>query len=223
MSSASEFLYLELPGPGLGDERLGAAAAGIAAAGGEVLACEAAESVELLEPGTPGAAVVIARWSSRSHFDAAWAGGIESLVAGLVEGRPGALALAAQGLPAEGLPGDLDVPTAASVAVPELGTPPAYMAVQGSVTDPVRIVGYRDVILPMMKELLSIYVVFCIGGVGVRVLHGSWDEQIYAISRWPALASAHAFWWSERYQTVAVPIRTGIGTFRVHLLPGRTG
>lgn len=223
MTLTPEYLYLELPGEALDAGQLAAAAAGLVAAGGELLACEPASTVELLEPGTPAAAVIIARWPDRPSFDAAWVSAVESVVGGLVDGRAGAIALAAQGLPPEGLPDDLDVPTVASVAVPVLDTPPTYMAIQGSVTDPVRIVGYRNIILPMMKERLSVYVVFCIGGAGLRVLSGTWDEQIYAISRWPTQAAAHSFWWSERYQQVAVPIRTGIGTFRVHLLPGRAG
>ena len=42
------------------------------------------------------------------------------------------------------------------------------MTIQGSVTDPVRIAGYRDVILPMLKQLGAYYIVFVIaeGGSG---------------------------------------------------------
>ena len=221
--SGAEFLYLQLPAPGPGAAALAALAAVIAGSGGEVLACEAAAAVETLEPGTPVAAVVIARWAGRDALDAAWGGAVGVAVGGLVAAGAGALVLAAEGLPPEGLPDQPEVPTVASVPVAVLAAPPTYMAIQGSVTDAERIVGYRDVLLPMMKERGALYVVFCIGGSGVRVLHGSWDEQIYAISRWPTHASAHDFWYSERYQTVAVPIRTGIGVFHVHLLRGLAG
>lgn len=223
MSTAPEFLYLQLPAPGPASRALAAAFLAIGRSGGELLASGAVADVELLEPGTPSAAVLIARWRGREAFDAAWAGAVGTEVAGLVDGAAGALVLAAEGLPPEGLPDQLEVPTAASVPIAALDTPPTYMAIQGSVTDSERIVGYRDVILPMMKERAALYVVFCIGGSGIRVLHGSWDEQIYAISRWPTAASAHDFWYSERYQTVAIPIRTGIGSFHVHLLRGQAG
>ena len=181
---------------------------------------EPAAEVELLEPGTPAAAVLIASWSGRKAFDEAWDGAVGTSVVGLIAGSQNAVVLAAEGLPLEGLPEQPEVPTVASVPVVVLDTPPTYMAIQGSVTDDERIVSYRDTILPMMKERGSLYVVFCIGG-GVRILHGSWNEQIYAISRWPTHASAHDFWYSERYQTVAIPLRTGIGAFHVHLLRGR--
>lgn len=224
MSRANaEFLYLQLLGPGPDAAALVALVAAVEASFGEVLACGEAAAVELLEPGTPLAAVVIARWESRAACETGWRGGVGAAVAGLIAGAPGALALAAEGLPAEGLPDQLEVPTVASVPIAVLASPPTYMAIQGSVTHAERIVGYRNIILPLMKELGALYVVFCIGGGGVRVLHGSWDEQIFAISRWPTHAAAHGFWYSDRYQQVAIPIRTGIGAFHVHLLRGRAG
>ena len=222
-ATTPEFLYVQVPAPGPDAAALAVAGAAVERSGGELLACASAADVELLEPGTPAAAVLIARWSGRAAFDAAWGGAAGAAVAGRAAGVPGALVLAAEGLPPEGLPDQLEVPTTASVPIAALATLPTYMAIQGSVTDAERIVGYRDIILPMMIEREALYVVFCIGGSGIRVLHGSWDEQIYAISRWPTHASAHDFWYSERYQTVAIPIRTGIGSFDVHLLRGRAG
>ena len=221
--TAAEFLYLQLPAPGPDASALAVAVAAIERSGGELLACEDAGVVELLEPGTPAATVLIARWSGRAALDAAWGGAVGAAVSLLVAGVADALVLASEGLPPEGLPDQLEVPTVASVPIAVLATPPTYMAIQGSVTDSERIVGYRNVLLPMMKERGALYVVFCIGGSGVRVLHGDWNEQIYAISRWPTHAAAHDFWYSERYQTVAIPIRTGIGAFHVHLLRGRAG
>ena len=221
--TSAEFLYVQLPAPGAAAAALGAVVAEIERSAGEVLACGDAASVETLEAGTPAAAVLVARWGGREAFAAAWAGAVGSAVAGLTAGVGGALALAAEGLPPEGLPDQPDVPTVASVPIATLGTPPTYMAIQGTATDADRIVAYRDILLPMMKERGALYVVFCIGGSGVRVLHGSWDEQIFAISRWPTHAAAHDFWYSERYQAVAIPLRTGIGAFHVHLLRGRAG
>ena len=134
-----------------------------------MLACEAATEVELLEPGTPAAAVLIASWRGRKAFDEAWDSAVSTSVVGLIAGFQDAVALAAEGLPLEGLPEQPEVPTVASVPVVVLDTPPTYMAIQGSVSDDERIVSYRDTILPMMKErdrstsssALAVAFVFC--------------------------------------------------------------
>jgi uncharacterized protein (DUF1330 family) len=55
------------------------------------------------------------------------------------------------------------------------------------------------------------------------VLHGQWTDLIVAISRWPDIGRAHDFWFSERYQTVAIPTRTGAGRFDVQLVTGLAG
>ena len=49
-------------------------------------------------------------------------------------------------------------------------------------------------------------------------LSGEWKEQIFAISRWPTRASAEDFWFADRYQGTAIPIRIGAGKFTVHVL-----
>jgi hypothetical protein len=36
------------------------------------------------------------------------------------------------------------------------------------------------------------------------------------VSRWPTRAAADDFWYSERYQRVAIPLRLGAGRFTVH-------
>ena len=92
------------------------------------------------------------------------------------------------------------------------------MVIRGSVSDQAGIDGYRDVILPMLKERGGYYEVFALQPGEVTTLSGQWTEQIFAISRWPQRASAEDFWYSERYQTVAIPRRLGAGHFSVHLL-----
>jgi uncharacterized protein (DUF1330 family) len=52
----------------------------------------------------------------------------------------------------------------------------------------------------------------------VEALSGEWTEQILAISRWPTRAAAEDFWYSDRYQAEAIPIRLGAGRFTVHML-----
>jgi hypothetical protein len=50
---------------------------------------------------------------------------------------------------------------------------------------------------------------------GIDVLHGKWSEDIFAISRWKSMKSIHEFWYGERYQNTAIPIRIGAGKFSV--------
>ncbi len=221
--STPEFLFAQLSGQDVREEQLSALSAAIAGRRGEVLGCRSAHEVELLEPGTPSAAIIVARWWSREDFDHAWDADLSGLLDDLGGGRTDGLVLAMAGLPEEGLPDQMEVPTVASVPRASLTTPPTYMTIQGSVTDPVRIERYRDTILPMMKEGGAFYIVFSISGGAMRVLRGAWSEQIFAISSWPTDEAAHDFWYSDRYQNVAYPIRRGIGTFHVHLLAGRAG
>ena len=219
--STAEFLFAQLPGQHAREEQLSALSAAITGHRGEILGCRGAGQVELLEPGTPPAAVIVARWSSRQDFDRAWDAAVSGPLDDLGGGRTDVLVLAMAGLPEEGLPDQLDVPTVASVPRTSLTTPPTYMTIQGSVTDQVRIAGYRDIILPMMKERGAFYIVFSISRGAMRVLRGAWSEEIFAISSWPTHEAAHDFWYSDRYQNVAYPIRRGIGTFHVHLLAGQ--
>jgi uncharacterized protein (DUF1330 family) len=199
-------------------EKPDAVARVIRSGGGVALAARADVEVEQLEPGTPPAMIVLGRWPSRAEFDAAWTSTVADRIDTLLGRR--AIVLAMSGLPPEGLPEDLEIPTVASVPPIHDSAPPAYMTIQGSVSDQARIAGYRDVILPMMKQLGAYYIVFLIEEGAVRVLRGTWNEQIFAISAWPTQASAHDFWYSDRYQTVAVPIRAPISAFNVHLLQG---
>lgn len=213
--AAAEFLFVQAADRGRGGNAIASA---IVSNGGVVLAARTDVEVEQLEPGTPPAMIVLGRWPSQAELDVAWEREIGARVDSLFE--EDVLALAMSGLPADGLPNQPEIPTVASVPRIPDSAPPTYMTIQGSVTDPVRIAGYRDVILPMLKQLGAYYIVFVIAEGGVRVLRGTWDEQIFAVSAWPSHQSAHDFWYSDRYQTVAVPIRAPIGTFQVHLLKG---
>jgi uncharacterized protein (DUF1330 family) len=92
------------------------------------------------------------------------------------------------------------------------------MLIRGSASDPARMDGYRDVILPMIKERGGYYEVFALQPGAVVAWSGAWTEQIFAISRWPERSAAEDFWYSDRYQSVAIPKRLGAGRFAVHLL-----
>jgi uncharacterized protein (DUF1330 family) len=96
------------------------------------------------------------------------------------------------------------------------------MLIEGSVTDEARIDQYRDIILPMLRERGAYYPLFELGG-NVRVLAGEWSQGILAVSRWSSVDPAHDFWFSDRYQNTAIPMRTGAGTFEVQLAEGIAG
>lgn len=212
---APGFAVLKLPG---GDaEQLAPWAESMSAARGTILASSPLAAVEVLEPGTRHTALLIARFAWAPDLDAWWQGA-KALAAGLPEG---AQLLAASGLAFEGWPGH-PVPTIATVDVPASDEPRAYMLIEGTGTDEARMDAYRDIILPMLRERGAYYPLFELGGA-VGVLHGHWQEGILAISRWPDLARAHDFWFSDRYQKVAIPTRTGAGTFDVQLTAGIAG
>ena len=180
-----------------------------------VLAAATADAVEALEPGTRHGGLVIARFFQEADLRDFWRGD------GRPRPAPHQTALACAGLPWEGWPGH-DVPTIATVTVPAADPPRALMLIEGTGTDTDRMDRYRDIILPMMRDRGAYYIAFELGG-NVEVLAGEWLEGIFAISRWPARAAAHDFWFSERYQHIAIPIRTGVGRFDVQLTEGLAG
>lgn len=180
-----------------------------------VLAAATADAVEALEPGTRHGGVVIARFFQEADLRDFWRG------AGRSPPQAGLTALACAGLPWEGWPGH-DVPTIATVTVPAADAPRALMLIEGTGTDTERMDRYRDIILPMLRDRGAYYIAFELGG-NVDVLAGDWSEGIFAISRWPDAAAARDFWFSERYQQTAIPIRTGVGRFDVQLAEGLAG
>lgn len=186
-----------------------------------MLAAALPREVEVLEAGTRLAAAFIARWPERAGLDAFWAAeGVASAFAPIARVR-GSRAVAVRGVPAAGLPGD-DLPTIATVTPPRLPTPPAYMLVQGSVANLEPMQRYVEIIRPMLRERLGYYVVYA-QAADVSVLHGTWAEHAFIVSRWPTLDAARDFWWCDRYQRTAIPTRTGHGEFTVLLMPGRAG
>lgn len=214
------FLVVEIPDLVAARHAFPALQAGVAASGGTVLAMALPREVEVLEAGTRLAAVFIARWDSRRALRTFWddRGAAAFAPAASVAGSR---AVSVKGVPTGGLPGDF-LPTVATVASPSLPTPPAYMLVQGSVTGLEAIQQYVGIIMPMLRERLGYYVVYA-EAPDVEVLHGRWVEQAFIVSRWPTLEAARDFWWCERYQHTAIPVRTGHGDFTVLLMPGLAG
>jgi uncharacterized protein (DUF1330 family) len=190
----------------------------VRSAGGEVLAWAPPGRISCLEPGTVASGILLARWPEPGAAMSAAARQIASTLASAVPAHGTPLVLEVNGLPEQGLPEMMEIPTVASVPVAPKSPRNALMVIRGSVSDQARIDGYRDVILPMLKERGGYYEVFALQPGEVTTLSGQWTEQIFAISRWPQRANAEDFWYSERYQTTAIPRRLGAGRFSVHLL-----
>ena len=190
----------------------------IVAARGTILAAGDATVVKPLEPGTEHTGLVIARFAFAADLNAFW---ISDIAKKLAASDPGLVALACNGIAYEGWPGNF-VPTIATVDVPDAGAPRTLMVIEGTGTDQERMDRYRDMILPMMRERGAYYIAFELGG-DVEVLAGAWSEGIFAISRWPSKALAEDFWYSDKYQNEAIPIRTGVGKFDVQIIEGIAG
>ncbi|QGN55822.1 DUF1330 domain-containing protein [Novosphingobium sp. Gsoil 351] len=183
---------------------------------GTVLAAADAAEVTVLEPGSRHTGLTILRFAFPEDRSALW-----SACADLIAADPALVALASNGIAWEGWPGNF-VPTIATVEVPAADTARCFMVIEGTGTDQARMDRYRDIILPMMRERGAYYVVFELGGA-IEVWAGAWAEGIFAISRWPSRAHAEDFWFSERYQGEAIPIRTGVGRFDVQIVDGVAG
>jgi uncharacterized protein (DUF1330 family) len=187
----------------------------ITAARGTILAAGSADAVRPLELGTAHTGLVVARFAFAGDRNDFWASSAAKQLAAADEGL---VALACNGIAYEGWPGNF-VPTIASVNVPHSEAPRTFMVIEGTGTDQERMDRYRNMILPMMRERGAYYIAFELGG-DVSVLAGVWSEGIFAISRWPSQALVEDFWYSEKYQKEAIPIRTGVGKFYVQIIEG---
>lgn len=187
----------------------------IASHGGTEEASAGLHEVTALEPGSVPMQTYLARFPAKAAAADAW----RSLAGTLPDIPDVPLVLVANAVPEAGYD-DPSIPTIHSVASPPAERP-VLMIIEGSATDQARMDRYRDIILPMMFERDGYYTVFELGG-DVDVLSGSWDEAIFAISRWPAADAATGFWLSERYQKEAIPLRLDIGRFQVVIVNART-
>lgn len=220
MSAANPgFLFLEIAGEhanqvGLWRE-VGAA---VRRLGGHVLASGPSGRIACLEPGTVAAGMLVAKWGDPAALTAAATSELVPMLRRSVPAGAVPLALQVNGLPEIGLPEMMDIPTVASVPKPPREPRNVFLVIRGSAWDQDRLNQYRDVILPMHKERGGYYEVFAIQPGEVTALCGEWREQIFAISRWPRRAAAEDFWFCDRYQAQAIPLRLGAGRFVVHML-----
>lgn len=216
------FLYMQLPAATESTAYLAGSASLANEFSGTVLASVSADEVECLEPGTPSSAVLMMAFEQAQQVNAFWASERHQSLLAPIRSQAGLLALTVPGLPYAGLPNALEIPTTASVEPPAGRGPRAFMVIQGRVTDQERIDRYRDILLPLIAAQGAYYTAFETAG-GVEVLVGEWPWEIFAISRWPDHAAGHVVWDSTRYQTKAIPMRTGAGTFHVHFFTGIAG
>ncbi len=172
--------------------------------------------VEALEPGTSPAHTLILDCPDRQSARDAFA----SMPIQLLDQPAAPLVLLTSQVPEAGFD-DPSIPTKANVDEFE-DDAPVLMLIEGSATDQDKMDTYRNIILPMMFERGAYYTAFELGG-DVEVLSGSWDEAIFAISRWPSREAARDFWLCERYQRDAIPLRLDIGRFAVALVPEHRG
>ena len=186
--------------------------------GGEILAHAPAGRVAGLEPGTVASGLLIAKWADRERLrDVARTTLLPALAAALpADARP--VVLAAEALPDAGLPEMMAIPTVASVPKPPASPRNAFLVIRGSAWDQAKLDQYRDIILPMHFERGGYYESFAIQPGQVEALRGEWRDGIFAISRWPSRVAAEDFWYADRYQREAIPIRLGAGRFTVHLV-----
>jgi uncharacterized protein (DUF1330 family) len=213
-TALTAFLVVQLPaGATAGEDPFTPIAAALERAGGTVLVQSPPTPLEVLEPGTPPEPTLIVRFAGIAALREAW----QTVDAQSLP--PGFRAFAGAGLPPEGLPHS-DLPTRANARPVEAEGPVAFMLVEGTATDQVRMGRYRDMIRPMILERGGYYVAYA-PPAGVEVLVGERPPQALILSRWPTLGAARDFWYSERYQTEAIPTRTGAGEFRVLLFAAR--
>ncbi len=213
------FLLVELPGEHARQVRVLESLAGLVrSSGGQVLALAPAGKVSSLEPGTVAAGLLVSRWNDRGAARHAVQSVLLSHLLDCLPPGAGPVVLAVEGLPEGGLPEMPDIPTTASVPRPVSSQGNVLLIVRGSAWDQARLDQYRDVILPMHKERGGYYEVFAVAPGQVEPIAGEWQEHIFAISRWPSRAAAEDFWYSERYQTIAIPLRLGAGRFSVHMI-----
>jgi uncharacterized protein (DUF1330 family) len=198
-----------------------AANAAAARAGGNTIIAERLHEVVALEPASDIYHVWAGVFPTEKDRDAVWSDLDGQGWTARLTTPVSPIVLAMPGLPPEGLP-DPAIPTAANIMPPDIEGPPAYMLIEGSVSDQARIDGYRGIILPMIAERGGYYIVFAFADQ-VRVLSGTWTQQVFVFSRWANRALAYDFWLSDRYQSLAIPQRTGAGLFSVLLFDGLDG
>ena len=216
--AAPQFIVIEA------DARAGEAAlayaAGVAEAlprfSGALVLAAPTDRAEVLEEGSEQHAVIVFRFPDAADAESFWACRLNQDAFTSLSDQPGFLhAISLPGIPEAGLPGE-PLPTAANVIVPDHEGPKAYMLVQGTVSDPGPIGVYMETIVPMIIERGGVYRAWT-DPEGPEVLAGDWPAKYVVFSEWPSAAVVRDFWYSDKYQNVAIPTRRPASDFTVLL------
>lgn len=93
---------------------------------------------------------------------------------------------------------------------------PAYIVVQGTVTDPQGFAAYAREVSRLVQRLGGRYLAM---GSDIETLEGEWPHRSLIIHQWPSLEAARAFWHGPDYAQVR-KLREGKGHFVVVLTDG---
>ncbi|MBF2755172.1 MAG: DUF1330 domain-containing protein [Gammaproteobacteria bacterium AqS3] len=93
---------------------------------------------------------------------------------------------------------------------------PAYIVVQGSVTDPVGFADYVRAVTPLVERMGGRYL--AVGG-RPSVVEGDWGYEALVVHEWPDRTAAERFWHSSEYAEVR-KLRSGRGEFLVLIVDG---
>jgi len=167
------FILIELAGEHPDQVRLLESSAKLLADGGaRVHAWAPAGRVACFEPGTVGAGMLIASMTDPARIAPLVRQSLLPHLKAVMPAHSVPKVLQVNGLPMEGLPTMMDIPTIASVPRPPKGLRNALMVIQGTGSNPAQMDKYRDVILPMMKERGSYYEAFALAAGEVVALSG---------------------------------------------------
>lgn len=98
---------------------------------------------------------------------------------------------------------------------------PAYLLVQGVVTDPEGFKAYNAALPPIYRKYGGAHISLT-PAAKVEVIEGAAEGRSIVISKFPSKEAALAFWQSPEY-TAAKALRAGKGTFFVTVLEGLPG
>ncbi len=98
---------------------------------------------------------------------------------------------------------------------------PAYLLVQGTVTDMAGFKAYNDALPPIYAKFSGHYIALT-PAPNVEVAEGEARHESILIARFPSKAAAWGFWNSPEY-TAAKQLRAGKGRFYVTVLEGLPG
>ena len=184
--------------------------------GGMEVGSALASNVEIFEPGSiPFATLIIKLPEGEQSAIFFWNCIEHQSIFRRIKFKDNIIAFVAQGLPEEGLPND-PTPTIASYE-PNTFTDnknEVCLIIDGVILKTEIIDKYREILFEIMIEKKSYYTVITLTE-GINLLHGTWKEDIFAISKWPSMKNIHEFWYSDKYQNEGIPLRTGAGKFSV--------